>query len=166
MSYFNNDFAGMDPDYPYFEDENVFESDEPIAGPSRSQDWYLNPAAEGDQSRYQGSTLLDVSGYEYTDPHATYPDAYGRLESCESLFHCSSLPVLTIFLDQGVDDWYTYEETVNIPAVGVYPSVGELAATHFLPPLASPTLAAFTGPIPAPPAFPPADTRKCHDTFD
>jgi hypothetical protein len=68
------------------EDESHIDPDAPIAGPSRSQDWYLNPAPEGygEQSGYEGFTLLDASG-NIVDPHAIYPDAFGCSEAGESL---------------------------------------------------------------------------------
>jgi len=168
MSNFNNNFNNnfFNPGYTYFEDESVFESDEPVAGPSRSQDWYLNPAAGGDCSGYQGWTLLDVSGNELTGPHASFLNDYGRFESCEPFCHRSLSLVLMIFLDQDVDGWYTHEETVNIPAVGVYPSVDGSAATHFQPPSAAPTPAVFNGPISPFPALPwQADIRKYSQHF-
>ena len=85
MSSFNN-FTGTDFGYPYFEEEGHIDPDAPIAGPSRSQDWYLNPAPEGDgeQSGYEGSTLLDASGNQLVDPHAVYPDAFGSSEAGKS----------------------------------------------------------------------------------
>ena len=81
-----NDFTGMNFDYSRFEEENNFDPDAPIAGPSRSQDWYLNPAPEGygEQSGYGGSTLLDASGSQFVDPHAMYPGAFGSSETGES----------------------------------------------------------------------------------
>ena len=85
MSHFNN-FTGMNFDYAYFEDGSHFDPDAPIAGPSRSQDWYLNSAPEGygEQSVYEGSTLLDASGNQLVDPHAVYPDTFGSNEAGES----------------------------------------------------------------------------------
>ena len=79
MTFFNNNFAGTSFDYPYFEDDSHFGSDALIVGPSRSQDWYLNPTPEGytDRSGYQGSNLLDVSEYQFADPHVRYSNAYG-----------------------------------------------------------------------------------------
>ena len=46
MSYPNN-FNRINFDNLYFEDPSQFDSDAPIAGPSRSQDWYLNPTPKG-----------------------------------------------------------------------------------------------------------------------
>lgn len=81
----HNNFTGMGFDYLYAEDESYIDPDAPIAGPSRSQDWYLNPPPEGyaEQSGYEGSTLLDASGDQFVDPHAGYPDAFGNSEAGE-----------------------------------------------------------------------------------
>ena len=86
MSSFNNNFTGINFGYPYLEDESLINSDAPIAGPSRSQDWYLNPAPEGygEQFGYEGSTLLDASEDQLVDPRATHPDAFGSSEAGES----------------------------------------------------------------------------------
>ena len=86
-----NNFTGMNFGYPYFEEESQFDSEAPIAGPSRSQDWYLNPAPEGygEQAGYEGSTLLDASGNQFVDPDAIYPDIFGSSEAGES-FCCRS----------------------------------------------------------------------------
>jgi len=76
--------------YSYLEDESLIDSDAPIVGPGRSQDWYLNPAPEGyvEQSGYEGSTLLDASGYQLVDPRSMYPDAFGSSEAGKSLCCC------------------------------------------------------------------------------
>ena len=52
------------------------DSDALIAGPSRSQDWYLDPSPEecAEQYRYQESTLLDTSGNHFVDPHALHTE--------------------------------------------------------------------------------------------
>ena len=92
MPFFNKNFAGMGYGYPPTEDDtfngypfggeqaqdyapsyDAFDSDAPIAGPSRSQDWYHNPSSEGyaDVSGYQGCTLLDASGSQFVDPYTT-----------------------------------------------------------------------------------------------
>jgi len=99
MSSFNNsNFAGMN--FGYHLDEEEFlnpetpcypfhDPDAPIAGPSRSQDWYLNPSSEGytDQSRYQESTLLGASGNHFVDPYALDAEnVYGGFNASES--HC------------------------------------------------------------------------------
>jgi len=86
MSSYNN-FTGMGFDYLYAEDESHIDPDAPIAGPSRSQDWYLNPVPEGNNERsgYEASTLPDVSGDQFADPHAGYPDAFGNNEAGELL---------------------------------------------------------------------------------
>ena len=88
MSPYNN-FTGMNFDYLYAEDESQIDPDAPVAGPSRSQDWCLNPAPEGydEQPGYEGSALLDASGYQFVDPHAVYPEAFGNGEAGE-LFRC------------------------------------------------------------------------------
>ena len=54
---------------------NLFDSDAQIAGPSRSQPWYLHPPSEGhaNQAGYQGCALLDASGSQFEDPYALYP---------------------------------------------------------------------------------------------
>jgi len=82
MSYYDTNFAVTSP---YFEDKSLLESGAPVAGSGESQDWYLNPATEGDRSRFQGSTLLDMSGNHLMDPHAASPSTHGRLETGESL---------------------------------------------------------------------------------
>lgn len=52
---------------------NAFDLDTSIAGPSRSQDWYLNPSAEGHLNlEYQERTLLGVLGNQFVDPY-TFP---------------------------------------------------------------------------------------------
>jgi hypothetical protein len=80
-----NDFTGMNFDHPRFEDESYFDSDAPIAAPSRSRDWYLNPAPEGygEQFGYEGSTLLDALGNQLVNPHAVYPGTFGSIEAGE-----------------------------------------------------------------------------------
>ena len=85
MSSFNS-FTGMNFEYPYFEDESQFDSDVLIAGPSRSRDWYLNPAPEGygKQSGYGGFTFLDASGNHFVDPRAMCPDVFCGGEAGES----------------------------------------------------------------------------------
>lgn len=114
----------MSFDYPHFEDGSHFDSDAMITGPSRSQDWYLDPAPDGytDQSGYQGPTLLDVSGNKFVDPHA-----YSSLETGKSRHPRSQSfgSMLTIILDTNVDGLYTDERTVNIPAEVARPSMGE-----------------------------------------
>ena len=80
-SFNNNNFAGENFGY-YFGDEqfqdfgvpsNAFDSDTPIAGPSRSQDWYHNPSTEGYSGQdYQESTLLDASGNQFVDPYVAF----------------------------------------------------------------------------------------------
>jgi len=89
MSPFNN-FTSMDFSYPYLEDENLIDSDATIVSPSRSRDWYLNPAPEGygEQSGYEESTLLDASGDQFVDPRSMYPDAFGSSETGKSLCCC------------------------------------------------------------------------------
>ena len=89
MSSFNN-LTSMNFGYPYLEDENLIDSDAPIASPSRSQDWCLNPALEGyvKQSGYEGSTLLDASGDQLVDPRPMYPDAFDSSEVGKSLCCC------------------------------------------------------------------------------
>jgi len=84
MSSYNN-FADMGFDCLYAEDGSHIDPDAPIAGPSRSQDWYLNPAPVwyDEQSMYEGSTLLDASGGQFVDLHAGYPDAFGNSEAGE-----------------------------------------------------------------------------------
>jgi len=81
MSFFNNDFTGMNFGYSSSE-ENSFggypfgneQSDAAIAGPSGSHDWYLNPSSEeyADQVGYQGSTLLGVWGNQLVDPYTLH----------------------------------------------------------------------------------------------
>ena len=85
MSYPNN-FDGINFYNLYFEDPSQLDSDAPIAGPSGSQDWYLNPAPEGygEQSGYEGFSLLDASGNQLVEPYPTYPDAFGSNQAGES----------------------------------------------------------------------------------
>ena len=104
MPFFNKNFAGMGYGYPSSEDDifngypfgdeqaqnyapsyDAFDSDAPVAGPSRSQDWYHNPSSEGytDATGYQGYTLLDASGSQFVDPHAIPAETYG-LDAGES----------------------------------------------------------------------------------
>jgi len=97
MPFFNNNFAGMNFGY-HLDDEFLnpetpcypfLDTEAPIAGPSRSQDWYLNPSSEGyaDQSGYQESTLLDASGNHLVEPYALYAEhVYGGFNAGES--HC------------------------------------------------------------------------------
>ena len=86
MSFFTtNNFAGVNFGCP--EDDSHFNTDAPVAGPSRSQDWYPDPVTKEfvDKRRSQSSGLLDVSGNQFVDPHSTYPNTYGILEKGESL---------------------------------------------------------------------------------
>jgi len=99
MSFFNNNnIAGMN--FGYYPDNDEFsnpetpyypflDSDAPIAGPSSSQDWYLNPSSEGyaSQPGYQESTLLDASGDHFVDPYALHAEhVYDGFIAGES--HC------------------------------------------------------------------------------
>ena len=82
MSSFNNNFSGMNLGYSFGNEEfpgfgapsDVFESGDPIAGPSRSQDRYFNPPTEGYANQgYQESTLLGESGSQLVDPYTFQP---------------------------------------------------------------------------------------------
>jgi len=97
MSYFNdNDFVGANFGYPLGNEEysdfgtpyhTLIDSDTAIAGPSGSQDWYLNPSPEvyAGQSGYQESILLDVSGDQFVDPYTLHTEpAYGGFNTGES----------------------------------------------------------------------------------
>ena len=70
----NNNMLGGHFGHPSFEADV---NDQPIAGPSRYQDWYLHPSPEGfaNQYGYQGSTLLDIGGCQFVDPYALGTDS-------------------------------------------------------------------------------------------
>ena len=95
MSFFHNNFVGTDFGYPLYNEEYLdfgaqhnpyLDSNVPIAGPSRSQGWYLNPPLEryADQYGYQESTLLDASGSQFVDQYAYTGPAYCGFNTGES----------------------------------------------------------------------------------
>ena len=80
MSFFNNNFTGMnfghpsvDEEFPYFGTPytDTFDLEALIAGPSGSQNLNPDPPTVGyaDQSGHQESTLLDASGNQFVDPY-------------------------------------------------------------------------------------------------
>ena len=91
-SFNNNDFAGVNFGYSFGDEQlpdfgtsyNDFDSEAPVAGPSRAQDWYLNPSTEGYSNQgYQESTLLNASGNQFVDLYSsqtapTYGDYTGE----------------------------------------------------------------------------------------
>ncbi|KAF9648412.1 hypothetical protein BDM02DRAFT_3269526 [Thelephora ganbajun] len=150
MSFFNNNFVGANYGYPSSEgnvfdgypsgndrfpdfaaNDNLFDLDGPEAGPSRSQDWYLNPSNEG----YRGSTLLDVSGNQFMNPYTLHADTHDFATG------------------MNVNGLSTYERTVNIPAGSAGMSVAHLATAPFQTP------ATFAGPITPPLVLPQQNTR-------
>ena len=74
--FFDNNFFGMNLGYHPSQDNTMDAylggDGQPIAGPSKFQDWYLQPTPEGHASRfeYQGCSLLNQVGHQFADPHA------------------------------------------------------------------------------------------------
>ena len=92
--------------YSWTEDgHNYIDPDAPTAGPSMSQDWYVNPASEVEgysgqhghewcvgQDEYDGCTLVGASGNQFVGPYAVHPGIYSSAELSELLcFDCSSI---------------------------------------------------------------------------
>ena len=105
--------------YLCLEDESLVDSDAPIAGPGRSQDWYLGPApgGYGGRSGYEGSTLLDASRDQLVDPHSLYPDAFSSSETGKSLCCCrwhSLWQILMSVLEKNIYGFNIHERTVNM----------------------------------------------------
>jgi len=162
----NNSSTGMNMNFGYHlgnEESSNFEtpyhpyldSDAPIAGPSRSQDWYLNPSSEGypDKSGYQESTLLDASGNYFVDPYATLhtEHAYGGFNVGKSLRCYFQLlrPTLRTVLGANVNGQLTHEWVRDVPAVYPCPEAGGLAAAPrltFTPQTTAYPLATSSGP--------------------
>ena len=110
------------------DDEDDIDPDAPIAGPSRSQDWYVNPTPEVEgragQYEHEGYDLIDASGNQFVDPYAIHPGVYTGVEPGELLCFRSQLgPIPTIFLDTNVDGVY-------IPSQVGCPPEGGLESTH------------------------------------
>lgn len=100
-SFNNSNFAGMNYTYPFVEgghssgdqqfpdvaaSYSLFDSKPPIAGPSMSQDWYLNPSPDecSDQSEYQESTLLDAPRDQFVGPYTSLTEPAYSLDTGES----------------------------------------------------------------------------------
>ena len=118
MSYYGYSYTG--------DDEDGIDHT-PVSGPSRSQDWYVNPAPGVErhvgQYEYEEYDLIEASGNQFVDPYAVHLG----VESCELLCFRSQLGLLpTIFLDTNADSVYASSQVVSPPDGGLqlaYPSV-------------------------------------------
>lgn len=116
MSYYGYSYIGDDEDHS--------DTDAPIAGPSRSQNWYVNPEPEVEghagQYDYEGYDLINASGNRFVDLYAVHPGVYTGIKSGELLFCRSQLDLmLTIFLDASVNGVYAHSQALSPPEGGL-----------------------------------------------